>query len=402
MLASSVAKALVRSKTLARSTHVLVACRGFAGGNGGHHDSNSQHVAAYAGVIATTVAAAAVISANNETLCAPAKESKPVDKFANTAMYPPIAPYEKGMLKVSNVHTIAYSVYGNPKGKPVLVVHGGPGGGTTPDMARYFDPKVYRIVLVDQRGCGESTPFANLEDNTTYDSVRDFEKIRVKLGVERWQVFGGSWGSTLSLVYAMEHPKRVTELVIRGVFLLREEELKWMYQGRGANFLFPEDWADYVAAIPPAERGDFMKAYHRRLRGDLGEAEMYKAAKAWSVWEGRISKLIQDPAAALKHSDAQFALAFARIENHYFTNKGFFPRDGFLLEEENLAKIRHIPTVIVQGRYDVVCPPVSAYELHKGLPDSELIYTLTGHSAMETEIIEQLVKATEKYKNNKW
>jgi proline iminopeptidase len=223
------------------------------------------------------------------------------DKFANSAFYPPIEFYEKNSLKVSDIHTISYTLYGNPNGKPVLVVHGGPGGGTNPDMARYFDPKIYKIILVDQRGCGESTPFANLIDNTTYDSVRDFEKLRKKLGVEKWQVFGGSWGSTLSLAYAVrlffssiectviiifynfilsiiefftlkiEHPERVTELVLRGIFLVREKELQWLYQGPGANYLFPEDWTSYEQAIPEEERGDFIAAYGKRLRGEHGE-----------------------------------------------------------------------------------------------------------------------------------
>lgn len=245
------------------------------------------------------------------------------DKFQGTALYPALQPYEVASLKVSPVHTIAYSQYGNPNGKPVLFVHGGPGGGTDPAMARFFDPKAYRIILVDQRGCGASTPFASLEDNTTYDSVRDFEKLRETLGVEKWQVFGGSWGSTLSLAYAVEHPQRVTELVLRGIFLIRDKEIKWFYQGPGASFLFPEDWALYEAAIPEEERGDYIKAYGRRLRGELGEAEMHKAAKAWSIWEGRTSKLVQDPWEVVKDrfgADA-FSLAFARIENHYFTNK---------------------------------------------------------------------------------
>mmetsp|Transcript_13915 Transcript_13915/g.20828 ORF Transcript_13915/g.20828 Transcript_13915/m.20828 type:complete len:271 (+) Transcript_13915:513-1325(+) len=267
-------------------------------------------------------------------------------------------------------------------------------------MARYFDPKVYRIILVDQRGCGDSMPFADLTDNTTYDSVRDFELLREKLGISKWQVFGGSWGSTLSLAYAMEHPQRVTELVLRGIFLVREKELQWLYQGPGANMIFPEDWQNYEAAIPEDERGDYIAAYGRRLRGELGEDEMKKAAVAWSVWEGRTSKLRQDPWEKVKSrfGDDHFALAFARIENHYFTNKGFFPRDGFLLEKENIDKIRHIPTVIVQGRYDVVCPATSAVELKRMLPDAKLVMTLTGHSATEPEIIQELVRATDGFR----
>jgi len=326
-------------------------------------------------------------------------DGKGIDKFARTKLFPPLAPYDKQYIKVSDIHTVHFTQYGNPKGKPVIFVHGGPGGGTDPAMARYFDPQIYRIILVDQRGCGESTPFADLTDNTTYDSVRDFEKIREKLKIDRWQVFGGSWGSTLALAYATEHPSRVTELVLRGIFLIRKSEIDWFYQS-GASHIFPEDWAAYEAAIPVEERGDYIKAYGRRLRGELGEEEMKKAAKAWSIWEGRTSKLVQDPWESIKDKFGadKFSLAFARIENHYFTNKGFFPRDGYLLEKAQVDKIRHIPTVIVQGRYDVVCPAVTAYELHKAFPESELIVTLTGHSGFEEEIIEKLVDATERFK----
>jgi len=193
-------------------------------------------------------------------------------------------------------------------------------------MARFFDPAAYKIVLVDQRGCGKSTPFANLVDNTTYDSVKDFEKLREKLGISKWQVFGGSWGSTLALAYSMEHPKRVSELVLRGIFLIRDKEIKWFYQGPGAGYIFPAEWEAYETAIPFEERGDYLKAYGRRLRGELGDVEMKKAAKAWSIWEGRTSKLVQDPWEAVmnRFGADDFSLAFARIENHYFTNKGFY------------------------------------------------------------------------------
>lgn len=267
-------------------------------------------------------------------------------------------------------------------------------------MARYFDPAAYRIILVDQRGCGDSTPFADLRENTTYDSVRDFEKLREHLGINKWQVFGGSWGSTLGLAYAIEHPERVTELVLRGIFLLRKKEIDWMYQS-GASFIFPEDWKLYEDFIPVAERGDYIAAYGRRLRGEMGEEIMREAAKVWSIWEGRISKLVQDPWEQVKDKfgDDDFSLAFGRIENHYFTNHGFFARDGFLIEPANLKRIEHIPMVIVQGRYDVVCPATSAHDLHAGLPKSELVYTLAGHSGFEVLNIAALVKATEKFKN---
>ena len=354
------------------------------------------------GALSLAAGAAAAGFAYSSSSASASAEGAPTgqDKFASTKLYAPIEPFDRSTLQVSDIHTIAYTQYGNPKGKPVLFVHGGPGGGTDPAMARFFDPAVYRIILVDQRGCGDSTPFADLRDNTTYDSVRDFEKLRIKLGIEKWQVFGGSWGSTLSLAYAVEHPKRVTELVLRGIFLIRDKEIRWFYQ-EGASFIFPEDWAAYEAAIPVEERGDYIKAYGRRLRGEMGEEEMKKAAKAWSIWEGRTSKLVQDPREAVKDRFGadKFSLAFARIENHYFTNKGFFPRDGFLLEKANIDKIRHIPTVIVQGRYDVVCPAITAYELSQAFPESEMHVTLTGHSGFETEIIEKLVAATDKFKH---
>jgi len=324
--------------------------------------------------------------------------------FDSTRLYPQPPLVTSGTLAVSNLHAVAWYEYGNPDGKPVLFVHGGPGGGTAPMNARYFDPVAYRIVLVDQRGCGKSTPFAELEENTTWDLVSDFEKVRVLLGIDRWQVFGGSWGSTLSLAYAITHPERVTELVLRGIFLLRQKELDFFYEGQGTNFLFPEQWEAYTAAIPEEEHaGGFIKAFGRRLRGELGDEEKFAASKAWSVWEGSVSRLRVPSREAIlkKWADDDFALAFARIENHYFTGKdgvpGFFPRDGWLLEEENLAKIQHIPTVIVQGRYDVVCPAVSAHDLHTRLPNSILHITTTGHSSFEPEIIERLVEATDHF-----
>lgn len=324
--------------------------------------------------------------------------------FEKTRLYEQTPLVAEGMLPVSDLHTIAWFEYGNPAGKPVIFVHGGPGGGTAPMNARYFNPEAYRIILMDQRGCGKSTPFAELKENTVWDLIDDIEKLREKLGIEKWQVFGGSWGSTLSLAYAITHPQRVTELVLRGIFLLRKKELDFFYEGVGTAFLFPEEWEAFQAAIPEEERaGGFIEAYGRRLRGELGEEEKFAASKAWSIWEGSVSRLNVPTREAIlkKWGDDDFALAFARIENHYFTGKdgvpGFFPRDGWLLEEENLAKIAHIPTVIVQGRYDVVCPAVSAYELHKRLPNSTLHMTTTGHSSFEPEIIEKLVEATDKF-----
>lgn len=213
--------------------------------------------------------------------------------FDNTRLYPQTPLVAEGMLKVSELHTVAWFEYGNPEGKPVLFVHGGPGGGTAPMNSRYFDPEKYRIILVDQRGCGKSTPFAELEENTTWDLVSDFEQIREMLGIDTWMVFGGSWGSTLSLSYAISHPDRVTELVLRGIFLLRKKELDFFYEGMGTNFLFPEQWEDYKAAIPEEEQaGGFIKAFGRRLRGELGDEEKFAASKAWSIWEGSVSRLV--------------------------------------------------------------------------------------------------------------
>lgn len=345
----------------------------------------------------TLFAAAGPAAAHSEG--SETEEGSSIDPFAHTKLYPLPPLLEEGTLKVNSIHTIAYSVYGNPTGKEVLFVHGGPGGGTDKNMARYFDPKIYKIILVDQRGCGKSTPFANLEDNTTWDLVADFEKIREKLGIKKWQVFGGSWGSTLGLSYAVTHPERVTELVLRGIFLLRKKELDFFYEGKGSNFIFPDAWEEYENAIPEHERGNYIAAYGKRLRGEMGDDEMKKAAKAWSIWEGSVSKLRPPTAAQVKSRFGadKFSLAFARIENHYFSNRGFFKEDGWLLKKEQLDKIKDIPTVIVQGRYDVVCPATSAYELHKLLPKSELYLTTTGHSGFEDEIIERLVESTDKF-----
>jgi proline iminopeptidase len=337
----------------------------------------------------------------------------------NTAMYPQPKLVQEGTLKVSEIHTIAYKEYGNPDGKPVVFVHGGPGADTAPEDARYFDPEVYRIVLVDQRGCGKSTPFANLEENTTWDLVSDFEKIRNHLGIDKWMVFGGSWGSTLGLAYAISHPDRTTELVLRGIFLLRQKDLDFFYEGKGTNYLFPAQWEDFQKEIPDDElreaNGSYIVAYGRRLRGEKGDAAMASASKSWTVWEGSTSRLINPPKEKIlgQWAGDDFSLAFARIENHYFSSggkvpevaTGFFPREGWLLEEENLSKICDIPTVIVQGRYDVVCPAASAYELHtklRKLTAKESLQTLhivtTGHSGLEPGIIEKLVEATDSFR----
>ncbi|MDZ3822709.1 MAG: prolyl aminopeptidase [Pseudoxanthomonas sp.] len=312
-------------------------------------------------------------------------------------LYPDIEPFDSGWLQVSPIHRIRYEQSGNPQGKPVVGLHGGPGAGASPRMRRFFDPSRYRIVLFDQRGCGRSTPHAELAENTTWHLVGDIEALRAHLGIERWQVFGGSWGSTLALAYAQRHPERVAELVLRGIFMLRRAELEWFYQ-RGADALFPDAWEDYIAAIPEVERGDLMGAYHRRLTGPDPEARL-AAALAWTTWESRTSFLLPDPAhVAATQADA-FALAFARIECHYFVNGGFFETDGQLLRD--VERIRHIPATIVQGRYDVVCPVRSAWDLHRAWPQAELrIVDDAGHSAFEPGIAAALVEATDRYAGN--
>ncbi|MGD8826393.1 MAG: prolyl aminopeptidase, partial [Myxococcales bacterium] len=274
-------------------------------------------------------------------------------------LFPEIEPYDWGHLRVDDVHSIYYEQCGNPAGKPAVFVHGGPGGGSNPVHRRFWDPAVYRVVLFDQRGCGRSTPHAELRNNTTWDLVDDMERIRKHLRIERWQVFGGSWGSTLGLAYAQQHPDRVTEMILRGIFLLRRREIEWYYQ-EGASRIFPEAWQKYLEPIPEEERDDMVGAYYRRLTsGD--RTERIAAARAWSMWEGSTSRLVPDPELILRTGDETFAEAFARIECHYFINGGFFERDDRLLR--NLHGITHIPATIVQGRYDVVCPAESAYQL---------------------------------------
>ncbi len=311
-------------------------------------------------------------------------------------LYASKEPFNSGMLRVSDVHEIYFEESGNPNGKPVVFVHGGPGGGTDPSQRGFFNPDIYRIVLFDQRGCGKSLPYASLVDNTTWDLVEDMEKLRKHLGIAKWQVFGGSWGSTLALAYAQTHPEFVTELVLRGIFLVRKQEIDWFYQ-RGASALFPDAWEHYLKAIPESERGDLVTAYHKRLTGDDHET-CVAAAKAWSIWEGSTSKLHNDPQFVEHYADGNFALAFARIECHYFVNKGFL-EEGQLLT--NVDKIRHIPTVIVQGRYDVVCPIESAWALHRAFPEAELVIVSdAGHSAKEPGNQSALLDATDKFATN--
>jgi proline iminopeptidase len=315
-------------------------------------------------------------------------------------LYPAIRAYRTGRLKVSGVHELYFEECGNPRGKPVVFLHGGPGGGIHPSMRRFFNPRRYRIVLFDQRGCGKSTPHASLDDNTTWDLVADTEKVREHLGIERWQVFGGSWGSTLALAYAQKHADRVTELVLRGIFLLRRSELEWFYQNsEGAASLFPDLWEEFVAPITEDERYDMMRAYYRRLTSNDAK-ERNTAARAWSIWEGATSYLRMDPAYVAKFKDTAYAAAFARIECHYFVNGGFLDADDQLLRD--VAKIRHIPTVIVQGRYDVVCPMRSAWHLHRAWPEAKLVVVPdAGHSAFELGNAKALRKATDAFAGRK-
>lgn len=311
-----------------------------------------------------------------------------------TWRYPEIEPYRTERLKVSSIHELYLEESGNPKGKPVVFVHGGPGGGTDSSHRRFFDPERYRIILFDQRGCGQSTPHASLEENTTWDLVDDMEKIRTHLGIDRWQVFGGSWGSTLALTYAQQHPSVVTELVLRGIFLLRKKEINWFYQF-GASEIFPDAWEAYRDEIPENERHDFLKAYYKRLTSDNSEIRL-SAARAWSMWEGRTSRLWTEHSSDDRFGAEEFALAFARIECHYFTHKGFFTEDGYLLK--NIDRIRHIPTVIVHGRYDVVCPIVSAWDLHRAWPEADLVISPdAGHAAIEPANCRALVSATDRF-----
>ncbi|GAA4870600.1 prolyl aminopeptidase [Luteimonas vadosa] len=309
-------------------------------------------------------------------------------------LYPEIDPYDTGSLEVDATHTLYYEQCGNPEGKPVVLLHGGPGGGCSAKMRRFHDPEKYRIVLFDQRGAGRSTPHASLEDNTTWHLVDDIEKLRHHVDIEAWQVFGGSWGSTLALAYAETHPGKVTELVLRGIFMLRRWELEWFYQ-EGASRLFPDAWQHYVKAIPPVERHDLISAFHRRLTS-ADEATRLAAARAWSVWEGATSFLRVDEDFVSGHEDAKFALAFARIENHYFVNGGFFETEDQLLRDAE--RIADIPGVIVHGRYDVVCPLQNAWDLHQAWPKAELRITPTaGHSAFEAENVNALVEATDRF-----
>ena len=310
------------------------------------------------------------------------------------SLYPPLEPYRTGFLSVGDGHSIYFEESGNPEGKPCVFVHGGPGGGSSPAARKFFDPERYRIVLFDQRGCGHSTPHASLEANTTWHLIADIEQLREELGIDQWLVFGGSWGSTLSLAYAQKYPERVTELVLRGIFLLRPSEIRWFYQ-EGASSLYPDTWQNYLAPIPEDERSDLVSAFHKRLISDDG-TERLVAARAWSVWEASASFLHQNADFMEKLDEPEAALAMARIECHYFVNGGFFDSPNQLLE--NIDAIRHIPTEIIQGRYDVVCPPTTAWELHRAWPEANFhMIANAGHSAFDPANASALVAATDRF-----
>jgi proline iminopeptidase len=307
--------------------------------------------------------------------------------------YPEIEPYDHGMLDVGDGHRIYWELCGNPQGKPVVFLHGGPGGGCTPTQRRLFDPEKYRILLFDQRGCGRSTPYASLEANTTWHLVADIERLRTMIGVDKWMVFGGSWGSTLALAYAETHPERVTELVLRGIFTLRRAELLWYYQ-EGASWIFPDKWEGFLAPIPEEERGDMMAAYRKRLI-DPDPAVRAKAARAWSLWEGETITLLHNQEYSDQFGDEHYAIAFARIENHYFVNEGWF-EEGQLIRNAPLLKA--IPGVIIQGRYDIATPPKTAWELHKAWPEAQFIMAPdAGHAVSEPGITHHLIEATDAF-----
>ncbi len=308
--------------------------------------------------------------------------------------YPPIIPYTHGHLAVGGGHKIYWEESGNPHGLPVLFVHGGPGSGTDPSHRCYFDPKLYRIVLVDQRGCGQSTPHSSLEENTTWHLVSDFEQVRTHLKIDRWVVFGGSWGSTLALAYAETHPDKVKALILRGIFLGRQKELHWFCQF-GAHHIFPDEWEKYIDPIPEEERGDLLHAYYRRLMSK-DRAIRQKAASTWAAWEGAALKLIFDPTLFEQFVEDSHADAVARIECHYFVNQCFFKTDNWLIE--NVRKIRHIPAVIVHGRYDIICPMETAWDLHKAWPEAEFqVIKDAGHAASEPGIVDALIRATDDF-----
>jgi proline iminopeptidase len=312
-------------------------------------------------------------------------------------LYPAVEPYDSGHIRVSPVHQLYYEQCGVPNGKPVVFLHGGPGAGLVPDYRRFFDPDAYRIILFEQRGAGRSIPHASLDDNTTWHLVQDIEQIREHFGVEQWLVFGGSWGSTLALAYAESHPQRVRGLVLRGIFLCRPKEIRWFYEeSHGASAIFPDNWEPYFSLIPEAERGDMIRAYYRRLTSE-DESVRLEAAKAWAKWEASALRLLPDQSLIDEFTEPDKAIAIARIECHYFVNNCFFDTENYLLE--HVDRIRDIPAVIVHGRYDVVCPFMNAWDLHRAWPEAELkIIANAGHAATEPGIADALVRATDSFR----
>ncbi|OLP58573.1 prolyl aminopeptidase [Xaviernesmea oryzae] len=309
------------------------------------------------------------------------------------SFYPEIEPYETGHLDVGDGHVIYWEKVGTPGAKPAVFLHGGPGGGCTPTYRRFFNPEAYDVLLFDQRGCGRSTPHAGLEANTTWHLVADIERLRQLMGVDKWLVFGGSWGSTLALAYAETHPERVSELVVRGIYTLTKGELDWYYQF-GVSEMFPDKWERFVAPIPPAERGQMMQAYHKILTG-ADKAAQIAAAKAWSLWEGETITLLPNPEFSTSFAEDHYALAFARIENHFFVNGGWM-EEGQLLRDAH--KLAEIPGVIVHGRYDMPCPMRYAWALHKAWPSAEFcLVEGAGHASSEPGILDRLIYATDKF-----
>ena len=310
-------------------------------------------------------------------------------------LFQDIEPYSFGYLECDE-HEIYYEECGNPNGKPAVFLHGGPGGGGSKKVRGFFNPELYRIIIFDQRGCGRSKPHGCLNNNTTWDLVEDIEKLKNKLNIKKWLVFGGSWGSTLSLAYAQTYPDSVSELILRGIFMLRKKELDWFYQD-GASRVFPEAWEGFLKPISEKNHDNLMDAYYRIFKSNDDKAKM-EAAIAWSRWEGSVSTLSHKPEMITSYSESKFALAFALIENHYFINKGFLENENQLIETKSIDKIRHIPAKIIQGRYDIVCPMETAWELSKNWPESELIVASnSGHSAFEKEITHELIKATQEF-----
>lgn len=311
-------------------------------------------------------------------------------------LFPEIEPYRTGYLKVSPIHEIYWEEAGSPGGRPAVFLHGGPGAGLSPKHRRFFDPGFYRVILFDQRGAGRSRPHAELAGNTTWALVEDMEKLRIMLGVEKWLVFGGSWGSTLALAYAAIHPGRVLGLILRGIFLARASEIRWLYQ-EGASEIFPDLWERFLDPVPPGDRGDLVGSYYRILAGPPSEGRL-RAAKAWSLWEASLVKLVPDPEVLRESAEDGMALALARLEAHYMAHRAFLPGDDFLLRAA--AALPGTPCRIVHGRYDMVCPPRAAWDLHKAMPGSELRYVPdAGHSASEPGMVHELVQGTEDFKS---